>query len=53
MTDIDVLLQENRKFEPPPEFTRSAVAASPGIYEEAARVPEKFCADQARALDWI
>jgi acetyl-CoA synthetase len=53
MTDIDVLLQENRKFEPPPEFTRAAVASSPGIYEEAARDPEKFWADQARELDWI
>ncbi len=53
MTDIDVLLQENRKFEPPPEFIRAAIVSSPGIYEEAARDPEKFWADQARELDWI
>ena len=53
MTDIDVLLQENRKFEPPREFTGAANVASPGIYEEAARDPEKYWADQARELEWI
>ena len=53
MTDIDVLLQENRKFEPPPEFARTANVSSSAIYEEAARDPEKFWADQARELDWI
>jgi acetyl-CoA synthetase len=53
MTDIDVLLEENRKFEPPPEFKREAIVKSPAIYEEAARDPEKFWADQARELEWI
>ncbi|MFN2636553.1 MAG: acetate--CoA ligase [Gemmatimonadaceae bacterium] len=53
MTDIDVLLQENRKFEPPPEFTLSANVPSADIYEKAARDPEKFWADRARELDWI
>src|SRR5437762_1517801 len=53
MTDIDVLLEETRKFEPPPEFTLTANVSSPDIYEDAARDPEKFWADQARELDWI
>ncbi|MFN2638331.1 MAG: acetyl-coenzyme A synthetase N-terminal domain-containing protein, partial [Gemmatimonadaceae bacterium] len=53
MTDIDVLLQENRKFEPPPEFARAANVSSTAIYEQAARDPEKFWANEARKLDWI
>ena len=53
MTDIDVLLQENRKFEPPAEFRLSALASSPDIYQKAAADPEKFWAEQARELDWI
>ena len=32
---------------------RAAIVASPGIYEEAARDPEKFWAEQARELEWI
>ena len=53
MTDIDVLLTETRKFEPPPEFRLAANVPSPDIYEEAARDPEKFWAEQARQLEWI
>ena len=53
MTDIDVLLQENRKFEPPPEFRRTANVSSPDILEKVARDPEKFWAEQARELEWI
>jgi acetyl-CoA synthetase len=53
MTDIDVLLEENRKFEPPPQFRRNANVKSPDIYDDAARDPEAFWADQARKLDWI
>ena len=53
MTDIDVLLTENRKFEPPPEFRLTANVSSPEIYEKAARDPEKFWAEQARELEWI
>jgi len=51
--DIDVLLEENRTFEPPPEFRRAANFSDPGIYEKAARDPEKFWAEQAKQLDWI
>ncbi|MFL5554761.1 MAG: AMP-binding protein, partial [Gemmatimonadaceae bacterium] len=53
MTDIDVLLEETRKFEPPPEFTVVANVSSSSIYEKAERDPEKFWADQARDLQWI
>ena len=53
MTDIDVLLTENRKFDPAPEFKRQANVSSPQIYEEAARDPEKFWAEQAKQLEWI
>ena len=53
MTDIDVLLEENRKFEPPPQFARGANVPSPDIYDKASRDPEGFWADQARELDWI
>ena len=53
MTDIDVLLTENRKFEPPPEFKRHANVSSPEIYEKAAGDPEKFWAEEAKQLEWI
>jgi acetyl-CoA synthetase len=53
MTDIDVLLEEHRKFEPPPQFTRNANVGSARIYDEAGRDPEAFWADEARKLDWI
>ena len=53
MTDIDVLLTETRKFEPPPEFRLAAHASAPDIYDKAALDPEKFWAEQARELEWI
>ena len=51
--DIDVLLEENRTFEPTAEFRRQANVADASIYEKAARDPEKFWAEQAKQLDWI
>jgi acetyl-CoA synthetase len=53
MTDIDVLLEETRKFEPAAEFRLTANVSTPDIYEAAAREPEKFWADHARELEWI
>jgi acetyl-CoA synthetase len=53
MTDIDTLLQENRKFPPPDEFSRAALVSSPEIYTKAAANTEDFWADQARQLEWI
>ncbi|HEY9479614.1 MAG TPA: AMP-binding protein, partial [Gemmatimonadaceae bacterium] len=52
MTDIDVLLQEDRKFPPPEEFARSADVSSSEIYDRAARDPEAFWAAQAGELEW-
>jgi acetyl-CoA synthetase len=52
MTNIDVLLEENRKFEPPSQFRRAANVASSSIYK-AAEDPETFWAEQARELEWI
>ena len=49
---IDALLQENRKFEPPPAFVETAHARDPKIYEEAARDPEAFWAKFAAELEW-
>ncbi|HEY9517255.1 MAG TPA: acetate--CoA ligase [Gemmatimonadaceae bacterium] len=52
MTDIDVLLQENRKFQPPAEFTRDAIVSDRDVYESAASDTEAFWAEQARELEW-
>jgi acetyl-CoA synthetase len=52
MTDIDTLLQENRKFPPPDEFRREALVSTPEIYADAAANPEEFWAEQARKLEW-
>jgi acetyl-CoA synthetase len=51
-TDIDVLLQENRRFAPSDDFRRSARVADPSIYERAANDPEAFWAEMAEELDW-
>ena len=52
MNDIDVLLQENRKFEPSDEFRASAQVSSAEIYEKAAADPEAFWAAEAARLEW-
>ena len=52
MTDIDVLLQEHRTFEPPASFRERANVASEDIYVRAARDPEGFWAEQAETLEW-
>ncbi|HEU4936672.1 MAG TPA: acetate--CoA ligase [Vicinamibacterales bacterium] len=53
MTEIDNLLQEDRSFPPSPALQKSANIADPGIYERAARDPEKFWSEFARELEWI
>jgi acetyl-CoA synthetase len=53
MTDIDVLLQENRKFEPPDEFRASANVSSQDAYREAAADPEAYWAKMAGELEWM
>ena len=52
MTDIDVLLQETRKFTPAAEFTRAANVPTRDVYDRAARDPEAFWAEMARDLEW-
>lgn len=52
MSDLDVLLQEHRKFEPPPEFRAAAQVSSPEIYARAAADPERYWAEQADMLEW-
>ena len=50
MTEIDALLEENRKFAPPADFRRSAHVSDPRVYDQDA---EAFWAAQANELDWI
>ena len=53
MTDqLDTLLSEQRRFPPPPEFARTAIATR-ALLDAGARDREAFWAEQARALDWI
>ncbi|CAN5875506.1 hypothetical protein BH11GEM2_BH11GEM2_22610 [soil metagenome] len=52
MSDIDVLLQEHRKFEPDAAFTALANVSSPDIYAKAAADVEKYWAEQAAKLEW-
>ena len=51
MTDIDVLLTEERSFPPPPAFARDAHVNSPAIYEKAAADFEGFWAERAHELE--
>jgi acetyl-CoA synthetase len=50
---FDALLQEDRRYEPSPEFRAQANVNDPSIYERAAADPEAFWAEQAKNLDWI
>ncbi len=53
MSDIDVLLQEHRRFPPPPAFIAQAHSATRDMYVRAANDLEGFWAEQAHALDWF
>ncbi len=53
MTDIDVLLQENRKFEPSDDFRSAALINDPRAYSDAARDFEKYWESQAEELEWM
>jgi acetyl-CoA synthetase len=52
MADIDVLLQEHRKFAPSEQFRRSANVSGVSEYESATRDPEAFWARMAQELEW-
>ena len=49
---FDSLLEENRTFDPPPEFRERAVAADPAVYDRAAADPVAFWEGFARELEW-
>jgi len=53
MTDIDVLLQENRKFPPSDAFCRDAHVSHPALYAVAEKDPEMYWASQANELEWF
>ena len=53
MSEIDALLQENRKFSPSKEFRRQALVQDESLYEEAARDPEAFWEAKADELEWF
>src|SRR5579859_6088609 len=55
--DIDSILREARRFDPPPEFSRQArvksLAEYQKMYDAAAADPQKFWADVAGELHWF
>ncbi len=53
MNDIDVLLDERRRFRPADEFRQHAVVRDPSVYQRAAADPEAYWASRARELDWF
>ena len=53
MSDIDVLLQENRKFAPSDEFRRDAHLSDSSVYDAAAGDPESYWAKEAESLTWF
>ena len=53
MNDIDVLLQENRKFPPSEEFKSAARVVPDRIYSEAESDRTAFWAARAAELEWI
>ncbi|MDQ6634667.1 MAG: acetate--CoA ligase [Gemmatimonadota bacterium] len=52
MTNIDVLLQEHRRFEPSEDFRHAAHISDPAIYQRAAQDPEGFWSAMASELEW-
>jgi acetyl-CoA synthetase len=52
-SELEVLLETEQTFEPPPEFAADANASDPGIYERADADPETWWASWAEKLDWI
>ena len=52
-SDLEALLHEHRKFEPPEAFRAAALLSSPDVYAEAAADPEAYWAREAATLEWI
>jgi acetyl-CoA synthetase len=51
--EIDVLLQEDRRFDPPDEFRANAHVSDLTPYEQAAADRLAFWEEQAKKLDWF
>jgi acetyl-CoA synthetase len=52
-SELDVLLETEQTFPPPPEFAAQANASDPGVYERADADPETWWASWAEKLDWM
>jgi acetyl-CoA synthetase len=52
MSDIDVLLHENRRFPPPDAFRRAAAVRDDDLTVAAAQDPEAFWSAEAARLEW-
>jgi acetyl-CoA synthetase len=50
---IEALLEERRTFEPPRDFSQSANARDPSIYEQAESDPDGWWESQADRLEWF
>ena len=50
---LDVLLSEDRRFPPRPDFIEQAVVSDPAIYDRAEEDPEGFWAGWAEELAWF
>jgi acetyl-CoA synthetase len=50
---FEALLQEERRYPPPPDFQAQANVNDPAVYEQAAADLEGFWARQAESLDWF
>jgi acetyl-CoA synthetase len=53
MSEIDALLNENRKFPPSADFRLGALVSDPAIYAKATENPEAFWEAQASQLEWF
>ncbi len=51
--DLEVLLKEEDRFPPPPEFAEQAEFSDPAIYDEAERDFEAWWERWAKELDWF
>ena len=51
--DLEVLLRDEERFDPPEEFKKQANFSDPAIYEEADKDFEGWWAGWARELDWF
>jgi len=52
-SDLEALLEEHRKFEPPEAFRAAALLSDADVYDRAAADPEAYWAEQAATLEWI